>query len=85
MAVIWNTSCKKCIFWARDIKSMFFLLLFDQLSGHGIFFEFRFSVINHYYINGFHLFWDSFEWFYGQISCDAKYFPTFVLGIVIEN
>ena len=24
MAVIWNTSCKKCILWARYIKSMFF-------------------------------------------------------------
>ena len=28
-----------------------------------IFFEFLFSIINHYHINGLHLFWDSFEWF----------------------
>ena len=27
MAVIWNTSCKKCILWARDIKSMVFLFV----------------------------------------------------------
>ena len=27
IAVIWNTSCKKCIFWARDMKSIFFLII----------------------------------------------------------
>ena len=28
------------------------------------FFEFLLSVINHYHINGLHLFWDSLEWFF---------------------
>ena len=38
-------------------------------------FEFLVSVINH--INGLHLFWNSFEWFYLQISSDAKsFFPV---------
>ena len=37
-------------------------------------FEFLVSVINHYHMNGLHLFWDSFEWFYLQISSDTKYF-----------
>ena len=32
------------------------------------------------YINGLHLFWDSFEWFYHQLSCDAKYFSLLVGG-----
>ena len=32
MAVIWNTSCKKYILWARDIKRMLY-----QISGHVIF------------------------------------------------
>ena len=36
-------------------------------------FEFLLLVINHY-INGLHLFWDSFDWFCLQISSDAKYF-----------
>ena len=63
-------SCKKCILWARDIKSMFlFYFLLYQLP----FFEFLFSVINHYHINGLHLFWDSFKWFCLQISSDTKY------------
>ena len=30
------------------------------------FFEFLVSVINHYHINGLHLFWDSFEWLVTQ-------------------
>ena len=38
------------------------------------FFEFLVSIINHYHINGLHLFRDSFEWFFLQISSDAKYF-----------
>ena len=38
------------------------------------FFGFLVSVINHYHINGLHLFWDSFEWFYLQINSDTKYF-----------
>ena len=37
-------------------------------------FEFLLSVINHYDINGLHIFWDSFEWFCLQISSDANYF-----------
>ena len=40
------------------------------------FFERLVSVINHYHINGLHLFWNSFEWFYLQISSDAKYFSS---------
>ena len=42
--------------------SIFFLLSFHTL-GYAIFFEFLVTVIKHYYINGLHLFWDSFEWF----------------------
>ena len=42
------------------------------------FFEFLVSVIKHYYINGLHLFWDSFEWFCLQISSDAKYFSSLI-------
>ena len=38
-------------------------------------FEFLVSVINHYYINGVLLIWDSFEWFCLQIRSDTKYFP----------
>ena len=46
------------------------------ISFHEIqsFFEFLVSVINHYYINSLHLFWDSFEWF----CRDAKYFFPFL-------
>ena len=36
------------------------------------FFEFLISVINNHYINGLHLFWDSFLWNCLQISSDAK-------------
>ena len=36
--------------------------------------EFLVSVINHYHINGLHLFWDIFKWFCLQISSDTKYF-----------
>ena len=36
------------------------------------FFSYK-SVINHHHINRLHLFWDSFEWFCFQISCDTKY------------
>ena len=53
----------------------FFLTLLYQLPGHAIFFNFLVSV-NHYHINGLHLFWDSFEWFCFQVSCDAKYFSS---------
>ena len=75
MAVIWNTSYKKCILWARDIKSMSFLkLLLYQLPGHPIVFEFHVSVINPYHINGLHLFWDNYKWFCLLISSDAKCF-----------
>ena len=48
-------------------------------------FEFLVVVINHYHINWFHLFWDSFKWFCLQISRDSKYFSSFVQGIVIED
>ena len=39
------------------------------------FFEFLVSVINHYHINGFHLFWDSFERVCFQINSDKIFFP----------
>ena len=38
------------------------------------YFEFLVSAINHYHINGLHLFSDNFEWFCLQTSSDAKYF-----------
>ena len=44
-----------------------------QLPGYAIFCWFFVSVINRYHINGLHLFWGSFEWFYLQIISDAKY------------
>ena len=73
MAVIWNTPCKKCILWARDIKSMFFLIVIISASKTSNLFVFLVfvSVINFYFIYGLHLFWDSFEWFCLQISTDA--------------
>ena len=49
------------------------------------FFEFLVSEINHYGINGLHQFWDSFEGFCLQISCDAKYFSSLAQGTVIED
>ena len=81
-------SCKKCILWARNIKSMFFLnyfyISFQDMKSFSVFPE---LVINHYHINGLHLFWDSFEWFSLQINCDAKYFfllsKAFGLRIII--
>ena len=37
------------------------------------------------YINGSHIFLDSFEWFCFQISSDAKYFSSLVQSIVIKD
>ena len=75
MGDIWNTSCKKCILWTRDNKSIYFLIVIISASRTcNLFFEFLVSVINHYPINGLHLLWDCFEWFCLQISSDAKYF-----------
>ena len=68
MAVIWNTSCKKCILWDKTSNYISFQ---DMQS----FFEFLVSVINHYHINGLYLFWVSFEWFCLKIRSDTKYFP----------
>ena len=51
-----------------------FSLLLYQLAGHAIFFKFLVTAINHYHINGLHLFWDSFEWFCLQISKWRKIF-----------
>ena len=48
-------------------------------------FEFLVTVINHYHINGFRLFWDSFEWSCRQINSDGKYFPFLVQGIMIKD
>ena len=88
MAVIWNKFGKKYILSDRDIKSMFFLNCYD-ISFYYMqsLFEFLVSVINHYHINGLHLFlfWESFEWFCLQISRDAKYFSSLAQGIVIED
>ena len=39
MPVIWNMSCKICIFWAKNIKSMFLIVIY-QLPGYVIFFFF---------------------------------------------
>ena len=62
--VIWNTSYKKCILWAKDIKLMDFLnWYYISIQVMQSFFEFLVSVINHYHINGLNFFWDSFEWF----------------------
>ena len=49
------------------------------------FFVFLVSVIDHYPINGLHLYWNSFDWFFLQISSDAKYFSSLVQGIVIKD
>ena len=74
MADIWNTSSKKCILWARDIKPMFvFSIHYISFQDMQSFYWVLFSVINHYHIKGLHLFWDCFEWFSLQIS-DAKYY-----------
>ena len=67
------------VIWARGNKSMFFKIVFILASRTcNLFFLFLFyflvSVINHYHINGLHLFGDSFEWFCLQIKKDAKYF-----------
>ena len=47
--------------------------------------EFLVPVINYYHINGLYLIWDSFKWFYLQVSSDAKYFPFLVESLVIED
>ena len=88
MAVIWNTSCKKCIFetsnqcccffffWFYFVLFLFFVCFlfcfYISFQDMQSFFEFIVSAINH--INGLHLFWGSFEWFCLQINSDAKYF-----------
>ena len=66
----WYTSCKKCILWASGIKSMFlnfYYISFQDMQP--FFFKFLVSVVNHYHINGLHLFWNSFhaKWFF--LSC----------------
>ena len=48
------------------------------------FFEFLVSAINHYHINGLHVFWISFEWFCLQINTDTKYCSFLIKDIVIE-
>ena len=37
-------------------------------------------MMSYYHINGLHQFWESFEWFYLQKSCDEKYFSSLVQG-----
>ena len=43
------------------------------------------SVINHYHIDGLHLFWDRFESFCFQIRSDTDYFSSLAQGIVITD
>ena len=85
MAVIWNMHFEKCILWARDIKSMLYNCYYINFQDMQSFSEFLVSIINHYHINGLHLFYDTFEWFCLQISSDTKYFSSLVPDIVIEN
>ena len=61
----------------KCLRTGLLLLFYNiyQLPGHAISFEFHVSVMNHYYINGLHLFLDGFEWFCLPINSDAKYFP----------
>ena len=54
------TFSKKCIIWVGYIFNQCFFNY--QLPGQEIYFEFLALLINHYHINGFHLFWDSLEW-----------------------
>ena len=69
MTVIWNTTCTKCIFWTGEIKSMFifkcYCVSFQDMQS---FLEFLVSVVNHYNINGLHLFSDRSKWFCLQRS-----------------
>ena len=58
----------------RHQINVFFNWYYISFQDMQYFFEFLVSVINHYHINGLHLFWDSFQWFCLQISSDAKYF-----------
>ena len=82
MAVNWNIPRKKYILWTNDIKSMFFFFNYHiSFQDMQSFFEFLVSVINNYHFNELHEFRDSFKWF----CCDAKYFASFVQGIVIED
>ena len=42
-------------------------------------------VINHYHINGLHLFWDIWRKNHSKLSNDEKYISSLVQGIVIEE
>ena len=77
MAVIWNTSCKKMISLSKRHQMFFLIVVISASKTSNLFIEFLVSVINHYHINGLHLFWHSFEWFCLEISSDAKYFFLF--------
>ena len=89
MAVIWNTSFKKYILWARESRLMFFNCYYISFQDMRSFFEFLLSVINHYHINALHLFWDSSEWFCLQINiissiaicCFHAYWDTLYLPL----
>ena len=62
MVVIWNTTSKKCILWAREINQInVFLNCYISFQDMHILKDFSSSVINHDHINELHLFCDSFE------------------------
>ena len=58
----------------QEISTQCFLIVIISAFRTLIFLEFLVSVINHYHINGLHLFWHSFEWFCLYINRDTKYF-----------
>ena len=82
MAVISNPS--KNASFVLETPNQWFIYHYIIFLDIQSFFKFLVSVTNRY-INGLHLFLDNFEWFYLRISCDAKYFPSLVQGIVIED
>ena len=61
----------------HQIPNFLIVIISASRTCNFFFFEFLVSVINHYHINGLHLFWDSFEWFCLQISSNTKYFFLF--------
>ena len=82
MAVIWNTFCKNASFKLKKSNQYFLIVIISTSGTYNLFWA---SVINYYYTNELHLFWESFELFCLQISRDAKYFSSLVQSIVIED
>ena len=54
---------KNASFELETLNQCFFNCYYISFQDMQSFFEFLFSEINPYLINGLHLFWDSFEWF----------------------